>query len=79
MNQIAFSWNILVKKKASGLDGGDLGRVQEVKGDLIVTKEGLLIKKLYFLPKSLVSGFDAHAVYFRIMKAEALQFQQRPR
>ncbi len=76
MSQSAISWNDLIKKKATGIDDCDIGHIQEVKVDLIVTKKGILDKKRYYLPKNLIVGFDRHTVYFRIMKAETLQFQR---
>jgi hypothetical protein len=43
---------------------------------MIITKKDLINKKRYFLPKKLADRFDGDLLYFRIMKAEAKQFQQ---
>jgi hypothetical protein len=43
---------------------------------MIITKKGLINKKRYFLPKKLADRFDGDLLYFKIMKAEAKQFQQ---
>lgn len=38
-------WNDLLKKKSSGVDGCDLGEVQEIQEEFIVTEKGFVIKK----------------------------------
>ena len=58
-------------KKASGVDDCDLGVVEEVQNEFIVTVKGIISKKRYYLPKILIAGFDGHTLYFRIMKAES--------
>ena len=69
-------WQEVLKKEATGIDKCDLGKVQQIKDDLIITKKGLINKKKYFLPMKLVDKFDGDILYFKIMKAEAKQFQQ---
>jgi hypothetical protein len=65
------NWNDLIKREARGLDDDDLGEVQEVRPNEIVTKVGVVNKETYCIPKSLVEGFDGHNVRFRISKEEA--------
>jgi hypothetical protein len=74
MSQSVFSWNDLIKKKATGIDDCDMGQIQEITTDIIVTKKGILDKKRYFLPKNIIVGFDRNMVYFRIVKAEAQNY-----
>jgi hypothetical protein len=38
-------WDNLLKKKASGVDDCDLGGVQEVQEEFIVTEKGIVNKK----------------------------------
>ena len=64
-------WDALPYKKASGVDDCDLGVVEEVQNEFIVTVNGIISKKMYYLPKILIAGFDGHTLYFRIMKAES--------
>ena len=63
------AWKDFLKKKASGIDC-DLGQVQQVEAELIVTEKGMLNKK------NLIAGFDGQTLFFRIMKAESKRFRQ---
>lgn len=69
------AWNALSKKKAGGVDDCDLGVVEEVQDEFIVTEKGIINKKRYYLPKILIAGFDGHTLYFRIMKAESKRYR----
>ena len=68
------TWHALPKKKASGVDDCDLGVVEEVQDEFIVTEKGIINKKRYYLPK-ISAGFDGHTLYFRIMKAESKRYR----
>jgi len=70
------AWDDLLKKTASGVDDSDLGEVEEIQDEFIVTEKGIINKKRYYLPKILIAGFDGHTVYFRIMKAESKRYCQ---
>lgn len=73
MNQ-NIGWQEILNKGASGIYKCDLGKVQQINDDMIMTKKGLINKKRYVLPKKLVDDFDGNIIYFKIMKAEAKQF-----
>lgn len=75
MNQ-NIRWQEVLNKGASGIDKCDLGKVQQINEDMIITRKGILNKKEYILPKKLADRFDGDFLYFKIMKAEAKQFQQ---
>ena len=75
MNQ-NIRWEDVVNKAAIGIDKCDLGKVQQIKDDTIITEKGVIKKKRYFLPKKLIDKFNGNILYFKIMKAEAKQFQQ---
>jgi len=75
MNQ-NIRWQEILNKEASGIDKCDLGKVQQFNDDMVITRKGIINKKRYVLPKKLVDGFDGNILYFKIMKAEAKQFQQ---
>ena len=75
MNQ-DIRWEDVVNKEAIGIDKCDLGKVQQIKDDTIITEKGVINKKRYFLPKKLIDKFNGNILYFKIMKAEAKQFQQ---
>lgn len=74
MNQ-NIRWQEILNKEASGIDKCDLGKVQQINDDMVITKKGIINKKKYVLPKKLVDSFDGNILYFKIMRAEAKQFQ----
>ncbi len=59
------------KKEARGINDDDLGEVQALEQDTIVTKAGVVDKITYRLPKSIVDRYDGHNVWFKITKDEA--------
>ena len=64
-------WNDVIGKEARGLGDDDLGEVQEIHGDIVVTKSGIVGKKVYNIPKSLILKFDGHKLWFSVTKDEA--------
>lgn len=74
MNQY-IRWEDVLNKEAIGIDKCDLGKVQQIKDDTIITEKGIINKKRYFLPKKLIDKFNGNILYFKIMKAEAKQFR----
>ena len=75
MNQ-NIRWQEVLNKRAIGIDKCDLGKVEKINDDTIITKKGLINKSRYLMPKKLVDRFDGNMLYFKIMKAEAKQFRQ---
>jgi hypothetical protein len=71
-----FKWEDVIKKEASGIEDYDLGEVQEVLEDTIVTKKGVLDKDKFYLPKNLVEAFDGDTLRFRITKEEAQNYRR---
>ena len=71
-----FNWDKVIKKEARGIDNCDLGEVQEVERDGIVTQRGILGKDKFYIPKNVVDGFDGRTLIFRIMNSEAEQYLQ---
>ncbi|MDW0136784.1 MAG: hypothetical protein QOK70_03285 [Nitrososphaeraceae archaeon] len=70
------AWSDILKKEATGIDDCDLGEVQQIGTDFIVTEKSIINKKRYCIPKNLISGFDGHTLYIRIMKAESKRFRR---
>lgn len=64
-------WNQVLKKEARGIEDADLGEVQEIREDNVITKAGLIDKVTYSIPKSFVDAFDGHTLRFKITKEEA--------
>ena len=68
-NNIDFS--DVIKKEARGINDADLGEVQEVRQDNVITKAGVVDKEVYSFPKNLVERYDGHNLWFRVTKEEA--------
>ena len=68
-------WNEIVKKEANGIDDNcDLGEIQKVEADYIVTVKGIINKLKFRIPKHLIAGFDGRTVYFGITKTQAKRY-----
>ncbi len=65
-------WNKIVKKEARGFEkGDDLGEVQDIGKEFVVTERGRLKKSKFYLPKHLVKGYDGETLWFSITEEEA--------
>ena len=68
-------WNEILKKEANGIDDNcDLGEIQKVEADYIVTVKGIINKLKYHIPKHLIAGFDGRTLYFGITKAQTKRY-----
>ena len=66
-----------IKKEAGWLgDDTDLGELQEVGIEHIVTQKGILDKDKYYIPKNLVDRFEDGVVYFSITNEEAKHYKE---
>jgi hypothetical protein len=74
MDEIA-DWDKIIKKEARGLEDYDLGEVQEVNEQFVVTKKGHVDKDKFFLPKSKALRFDGDKVWFEVTKDEAKAYK----
>jgi hypothetical protein len=70
------NWDEVVDKKARGIDDYDLGEVQEVQGNIVVTQKGIFDKDKFYLTKRLVDRFDGLYLWFNITEAEAQEFRR---
>ncbi|HYJ01811.1 MAG TPA: hypothetical protein VEW92_06325 [Nitrososphaeraceae archaeon] len=67
----------IIKKEAGGLgDDTDLGEVQEVSVEHIVTQKGILDKDKYYIPKNLVDRFEGGVVYFIVTAEQAKKYKE---
>lgn len=64
-------WADVIKKEARGINDADLGEVQEVRQNLVITKAAVVDKEGYSIPKNLVEKYDGHDLWFRVTKEEA--------
>ena len=72
----AFNPEEIIKKEARGLGDADLGEVQEVTGEFIVTQKGTIDKDVFYIPKNLVDHFDGRTVFFTVTEEEAKQYKR---
>ena len=72
----AFNPEEIIKKEARGLGDADLGEVQEVTGEFIVTQKGNIDKDVFYIPKNLVDHFDGSTVFFTVTEEEVKQYKR---
>ncbi len=63
-------WNNMIKKEARGLNDDDLGEVQQILPNDIITTVGMVDKESYCIPKGFVDRFDGYKLWFKISKDE---------
>ena len=68
-------WTKVVKKEARGLDDYDLGEVQEVDEEHVITKKGVVDKDKFYLPRNKVNRFDGYKLWFEVTKDEAKTYK----
>jgi len=73
-------WDLVVKKEARGTDDYDLGEVQEVTADNILTQKGIVEKKWFQIPKHLALRFDGDMLTLNVTEelAKAMYVIDRP-
>jgi hypothetical protein len=65
-------WKDIIKKEARGYEkGDDLGEVQDIGKEFVVTERGRVVKHKFYLPKYLVTGYDGHTLWFNITEDNA--------
>lgn len=62
------SWDTVIDKNVKSSDNQDLGKVHTITKDFVQTKEGLVSKKYYFIPKYYVQGYDGEHVWISLTK-----------
>ncbi len=64
-------WDKVIKKEARGLGDYDLGEVQDLNEEFVITKKGVVDKDKFYLPKSKAVKFDGDKLWFEVGKDEA--------
>jgi hypothetical protein len=64
------SWDKAIDKKVKSSDDQDIGKVQSVTKEYIQTKEGLVSKNYYFIPKYYFQGYDGDSLWVSLTKDE---------
>jgi uncharacterized protein (TIGR02271 family) len=70
-------WDEVIKKEARGTDGYDLGEVQEVTAEYVLTQKGLVNTRWFQIPKNLAREFDGSKLVFKVMKDEAKNLYEK--
>lgn len=75
-NNLNINWSNAIKKEARGFNDYDLGEVQEISEDYIVTERGTVDKDKFIIPKSLSSDFDGHTLHLNLSEEDANKYKQ---
>ncbi|MDQ4072792.1 MAG: YsnF/AvaK domain-containing protein [Thermoproteota archaeon] len=70
-------WSEVVKKKAIGMDGIDLGHVEEVGDTYIIIQKGLINKKRYHIPKSAAEVFYEGTLKLRVYESDLETYEEK--
>ncbi|HYZ96542.1 MAG TPA: YsnF/AvaK domain-containing protein [Nitrososphaeraceae archaeon] len=71
------NWDDVIKKEARGIDDADLGKVQGLSEPFVFTQRGTLNKEKFYIPKSLVEGYDGVTLQFHVTEEEAKNMYMR--
>lgn len=71
-------WNNVIKKEARGIDDEDLGEVQEVQGNYVLVKKGIINKEQFYIPKDQAESYDGDVLRFKITQEDLNQYQHEP-
>jgi hypothetical protein len=66
----------IIKKEAVTMDYFELGEIQEIGIEFVITQKGIINKELFYIPKHFVDRFDGIHVWFNISGEEAKQYSQ---
>lgn len=64
------SWDKAIDMKVKSSDNKDLGKIQAITKDYIQTKEGMVSKNYYFIPKYLIQGYDGDKLWVSVSKED---------
>jgi hypothetical protein len=70
------NWDDTIKKEARGLDDYDLGEVQDLNEEFVVTKRGVVDKDKFYLPRDKAVKFDGDKLWFNVTKDEAKAYKK---
>jgi uncharacterized protein (TIGR02271 family) len=65
------NWDDVIKKEARGINDADLGEIQQVDQDFIITQKGTIGKEKFYIPKSHVAYYDGDILHVSITEEEA--------
>jgi hypothetical protein len=73
-NHVSVNWDDILNKKARGIDA-DLGKVEAIATEHIITKKGILSRDRFYLPKKLVKRIDVDKIWLNVTENEAEVFK----
>ena len=70
-------WNELKGKEARGVEKKvDLGEIQGIGRNYVITKKGIASKETFYIPKYLAQGYDGKKLYFNITEGQKDGFKR---
>lgn len=70
-------WDEVIKKEARGMDNYDLGEVQEVTSEYVLTQKGLVNTRWFQIPKRLALEFDGSKLVFKLLRDEVKNLYEK--
>ncbi len=70
-------WEEVIKKEARGIDDYDLGEVQQVTLEHVITQKGIVNTKWFQIPKRLAQEFDGNKLILKVGEEEAKMMYEK--
>ena len=74
-SSVVYNPEDIIKKEAVAKDFTELGEIQEIGLEYVITQKGIINKDIFYIPKHLVDRFDGIHVWFNITEEEAQQYK----
>src|ERR687889_106756 len=65
------NWDDVIKKEVRGINNADLGEIQQVDENFILSQKGTIGKEKFYIPKSLAAYYDDNILHVSITEEEA--------
>ena len=69
-NNPIFNPEEIIKREARGINNEDFGKVQDIQGNYVIVKRGIINKEQFYLPKDQAESYDGTVLNFRISKSD---------
>src|SRR5918993_2336056 len=66
MNSNDIDWNDVIKREAKGINNEDFGKVQDIQGNYVIVKRGIINKEQFYIPKDQAESYDGNVLKFRL-------------
>lgn len=64
------NWSDTIKKEARGINGEDLGEVQDISNGFVVVQRGTISKEKFYIPQDKAEIYNGDVLKFRISGEE---------